>query len=88
MQGSNNNRQSWLDYKQFVDAQNAINPPQYSEQEKQEQLASDMRIKNYMTKAVSTDNILSKALGISLLTNGYLDDALAQVYITGKLIGK
>ena len=84
----NTNRQSWLDYQQFVNEQNAINPPQMTEQEKQVQMESDMRIKGYITHAVSDDNILSKALGISLLTNGYLDDALAQVYITGKLLGR
>lgn len=84
----NTNRQSWLDYQQFVNEQNAINPPQMTEQEKQAQLESDMRIKSYITHAVSDDNILSKALGMSLLTNGYLDDALAQIYITGKLLGR
>lgn len=80
--------EDYKNYKTWLQGVNATNAPAQTEQEKQMQLESDMRIKGYITHAVSDDNILSKALGISLLTNGYLDDALAQVYITGKLLNK
>lgn len=80
--------QNYKEYKTWLDGVNSQGAPNVSEEQKQAQLASDMRIKGYITHAVKDDNILSKALGISLLTNGYLDDALAQVYITGKLLGR
>lgn len=81
--------QGYKEYKTWLDGVNSQGvQPQVTEEQKQAQLASDMRIKGYITHAVKDDNILSKALGISLLTNGYLDDALAQVYITGKLLGR
>lgn len=80
--------EDYKNYKTWLQQVNSTNAPAQTEQEKQMQLESDMRIKGYITRAVSDDNILSKVLGISLLTNGYLDDALAQVYITGKLLGR
>lgn len=45
-----------------------------------EQMASDMRIKGYITNAVESDNVLAKMIGMNIISNGYMDDALAQLY--------
>ena len=45
-----------------------------------EQMASDLRIKGYITHAVQDDNILAKMIGMNIISNGYMDDALAQLY--------
>ena len=66
-------------YKNWLQGINNTNPPAQTEQEKQDQLASDARIKGYLTNAME-DNVLAKMIGIGMINNGYIDPSLAQMY--------
>lgn len=54
----------------------------------EEQMASDLRVKGFITRAVESDNVLAKMIGMSIIANGYMDDALAQLYFIDRFRGK
>ena len=79
--------EDYKNYKTWLQQVNSTNAPAQTEKEKQMQLESDMRIKGYITHAVKDDNILSKALGISLTGADKPSEKalyLANLYIEGK----
>lgn len=78
--------ESFKEYKGWLQGINSTNPPVQSEEEKQAQLQSDMRIKGYITKAVESDNTLRKMLGVGLLTNGYIDPNLGEIYFMQEML--
>lgn len=76
---------SYQNYKTWLAGVNAVgNQPQQTDQEKQVQLQSDARIKGYIT-AVLDDSVLSKMLGMSLITNGILPADLATLYFIRRM---
>ena len=80
-------RESWLQYKKQLETWNSQGKqPEYTEQEKQTQLQSDARIKGYITRAVESDNTLRKMLGVGLLTNGYIDKNLGEIYFMQEML--
>lgn len=78
--------ENYKEYKTWLDGINASNPPVQTEQEKQTQLQSDARIKGYITRAVESDNTLRKMLGVGLLTNGYIDKNLGEIYFMQEML--
>lgn len=78
--------ENYKEYRTWLDGVNSINPPQQTEQEKQAQLQSDARIKGYITRAVESDNTLRKMLGVGLLTNGYIDKNLGEIYFMQEML--
>lgn len=78
--------QNYKEYKTWLQGVNAINAPAQTEEQKQAQLASDKRIKKFVTNAINSDTTLSKMIGLGLLNAGYIDPSLAQIYILGKMV--
>lgn len=78
--------QNYKEYKTWLEGVNSVGAPQVSEEQKQAQLASDKRIKKFVTDAINSDTTLSKMIGLGLLNAGYIDPSLAQIYILGKMV--
>ena len=78
--------ENYKEYRTWLNGINAINPPQQTDEEKQSQMQSDARIKGYITRAVESDNTLRKMLGVGLLTNGYIDKNLGEIYFMQEML--
>lgn len=74
----------YQNYRAWLTGINSINQPQQTEQEKEARLQSDARIKGYITSALD-DNVLSKMLGISLISNGIIPEDLATLYFIKRM---
>ena len=47
---------------------------------------SDMRVKKFVTDTYSSDPILRKMIGLKFLTDGVIDDSLAQIYFLKQIL--
>lgn len=68
---------NWQEYKEFLKDKHV----------ETEDTPSDKYVKQYVSSAFGSDEILSKMIGLKMLNNGILDKNLCNVYIMGKLIG-
>jgi len=79
---------NYQNYKTWLEGVNAVgNQPKQTEQEKEAQLQSDMRIKGYITSALD-DSVLSKMIGLSLISNGIIPEGLAKLYFINRFMEK
>ena len=49
--------------------------------------ASDMRIKKYVVDTIGNDDVLRKMMMLGFISNGIMDEKLAEIYMLKKLRG-
>lgn len=76
-----------MDYKNYKSWLQGLQPPAQSPEEQLQQTVSDARTKKFLGQAMD-DNVLAKMIGLGLISNGYIDSSLGQLYFIDRLMRK
>lgn len=74
------------DYKQYRTWLEGVNSTGNQLEQTPEMAASDARVKKFVTDTYSSDPILRKMIGLKFLTDGVIDESLAQIWFLKQML--